>query len=178
MSIKPLNFAVIGCGALARMQHIPNIAKSSKTVLHTCCDLSDEALKECRESYGALNIRKDWKAVIADPEVEAICLATTEKLRLPVIELAAKYKKPVYVEKPLARTLEEVYAIQKVVHESGIPFCVGHNRRNSPAMIDAHRIFRNQMEDPQICEWRWDREGDSRPRRKDDGTAAFSLPHK
>lgn len=170
-----MNFAVIGCGALARMMHVPNIAKSSKTVLHTCCDLSDEALKECREVHGALHISKDWKAVVANPEIEAICLATTEKLRLPVIELAAKYKKPVYVEKPLAKTLDELYAIQKIVNESGIPFCVGHNRRNSPAMIDAHRIFRNQMENPQICEWRWDREGDNRPPRADDGTATFSC---
>ena len=30
---KPLNFGVIGCGMLARQQHIPNIAKSEKTVL-------------------------------------------------------------------------------------------------------------------------------------------------
>ncbi len=175
MSEKPMNFAVIGCGALARMQHIPNIAKSPKTVLHTCCDLSDEALKECQEVHGALHISKDWQTVVANPEIEAICLATTEKLRLPVIELAAKYKKPVYVEKPLARTLDEVYAIQKVVHESGIPFCVGHNRRNSPAMIDAHRIFRDQMENPQICEWRWDREAATRPARDDDGTATFTC---
>jgi len=175
MSQKPINFAVIGCGALARQAHIPNIAKSPKTTLHTCCDLSDEALKECKEVHGALNISKDWEATIANPEVEAICIATTEKLRLPLIECAIKHNKPVYVEKPLARTLEEVYAIQKAVNESGIPFCVGHNRRNSPAMIDAHRIFRNQMENPQICEWRWDREGDDRPPRADDGTAAFTC---
>ncbi len=173
MSQKPMNFAVIGCGAMARGQHIPNIAKSPKTVLHTCCDLSDEALKDCKEVYGALNICKDWHEAIMNPEVEAICLVTTEKLRLPVIKLAAEYGKPVYVEKPLATTLEEVYAIQKIVKESGIPFCVGHNRRNSPAMIDAHRIFRNQMENPQICEWRWDREGASRPKRQDDGVATF-----
>ena len=175
MSPKSVNFAVIGCGALARMMHVPNIAKSPKTVLHTCCDLSDEALKECQEVHGALHISKDWKAVIADPEVEAICLATTEKLRLPVIELAVRYGKPVYVEKPLARTLDEVYAIQKIVNAVDIPFCVGHNRRNSPAMIDAHRIFRNQMDNPQICDWRWDREGDDRPARADDGTATFAC---
>ncbi len=172
---EPLNFAVIGCGALARQQHIPNIAKSEKTVLHTCCDLSDEALKECREVHGALKVGKDWKAAILDPEVDAICLATTEKLRLPVIQFAAENNKPVYVEKPLARSLEEVYEIQKVVNKSGIPFCVGHNRRNSPAMIDAHRIFREQMENPKKCEWRWDREGDSRPPRDDDGIASFSC---
>jgi len=175
MSNGPVNFAVIGCGALARSMHIPNIAKSPKTVLHTCCDLSDEALKECRDVHGALNISKDWRAAVMNPEVQAICLATTEKLRLPVIELAVEYKKPVYVEKPLAQTLDEMYAIQKIVNAGGIPFCVGHNRRNSPAMVDAHRIFRSQMENPQICDWRWDREGDARPKRKDDGVAAFTC---
>jgi hypothetical protein len=35
---------------------IPNIAKSTKTVLRACCDLSDEALKECRDVHSALNI--------------------------------------------------------------------------------------------------------------------------
>lgn len=170
---EPINFAVIGCGALARGMHVPNIAKSSKTVLHTCCDLSDEVLKECREVHGALNVSKDWRATVMDKDIQAICLATTEKLRLPVIELAVEYGKPVYVEKPLARTLEEVYKIQKIVNDSGIPFCIGHNRRNSPAMIEAHRIFRAQMDNPQICDWRWDREGDARPKRKDDGVAAF-----
>ncbi|MDD4181877.1 MAG: Gfo/Idh/MocA family oxidoreductase [Victivallaceae bacterium] len=175
MAHKPMNFAVIGCGALARGMHVPNIAKSSKTVLHTCCDLSDDALKECKEVHGSLNISKDWQATIADPEVEAICIATTEKLRLPLIKLAAEYKKPVYVEKPLALTLEEVYQIREIVKSSKIPFCVGHNRRSSPAMIEAHRIFREQMENPQPCNWRWDREGASRPVREDDGIAAFSC---
>lgn len=175
MSLKPVNFAVIGCGALARQAHIPNIAESEKTVLHTCCDVSDEALSECRDKHGALHLSKDWRAVVADPEVEAVCLATTEKLRLPVIELAMRHKKPVYVEKPLARTLDEVYAIQEIVNAAGVPFCVGHNRRCSPAMIDARQIFRSHMEQPRPCAWRWHREGDARPRRDDDGVASLSC---
>ena len=174
MKMKKLRMAVIGCGALAQGQHIPNIANSGKAVLHTCCDLSDEALKICREKFGAQNIAKDWKTVIANQEVDAICLATTEKLRFPVIEFAAQYRKPVYVEKPLATTLEEVYKIQKVVNERKIPFCVGHNRRNSPAMIEAHRIFRSQMENPAHPVWRWNREPD-RPKRDDDGIASMNV---
>ncbi|MCC7300845.1 MAG: Gfo/Idh/MocA family oxidoreductase [Verrucomicrobia bacterium] len=172
---KPLNFAVIGCGMLARSQHIPNIAKSEKTALHTCCDLSDEALAECRDKHGALHISKDYKSVIHDPEVDAICIATTEKMRLPLIREAALAGKPVYCEKPLARTLEEMFEIQSIVNEAKIPFCVGHNRRSSPAMLDAHRIFRSHMENPKPCAWRFDREGDERPPRADDGTAAMSV---
>ncbi len=171
--MKKLNFAVIGCGALAQMQHIPNLAKSAKARLHTCCDLSDASLALCRERYGAATA-KDWRSVIADPAIDAICLATTEKLRYPVIECAAEHRKPIYVEKPLATTLEEVYRIQKVVKSSGIPFCVGHNRRNSPAMIDAHRIFRAQMTENKQAPWRWNREPD-RPRRADDGRASMSV---
>lgn len=173
--MKRLNFAVIGCGMLAQAQHIPNIANSKKMALHTCCDLSDEALRICKDKFGALNISKDYNAVINDPEVDAICVATTEKLRLPIIAAAAKAKKPVYCEKPLARTLEEMYEIQKIVHEVNIPFCVGHNRRSSPAMSDAHAIFRSHMENPKPCQWRFDREGSKRPDLPDNGKAAISV---
>ena len=172
---QPMNFAVIGCGVLAQGQHIPNIAKSEKTTLHTCCDLSDDALKVCTEKHGTLRTTKDFNEAISDPEVEAICLATIETVRLSVIEAAARLGKPVYVEKPMAGTLEEMYEIQKVVKDSGIPFCVGHNRRSAPAMIDGHRIFRAHMTDPKPCPWRYVREGDNRPEVEGDGTAAMSV---
>ena len=172
---RKLHFAVIGCGMLAQSQHIPNIARSDKMVLHTCCDLSDESLKTCKEKFGARNVTKDFKAAINNPEVDAICIATTEKMRLPLIEAAAKAKKPVYCEKPLARTLEEMYQIQKIVHNAKIPFCVGHNRRSSPAMREAHSIFRSHMEHPKPCPWRFDREGNERPRLTEEGVAGMSV---
>lgn len=171
--MKKLNFAVIGCGALAQGTHIPCLAQSQKANLHTCCDLSDDILELCRTQYGA-KTSKDWKAVIADPEIDALCLATTEKLRYPVIEEAARHGKPIYVEKPLATSMEEIYKIQKVVHEYNIPFCIGHNRRNSPAMVDAHNIFRKHMQDNAQEPWRWKREA-SRPNRADDGRASMSV---
>ena len=175
MAQNKLNFAVIGCGMLAQSQHIPNIARSQKMVLHTCCDLSGESLRTCKDKFGALKTCKDFNVVINDPEVDAICVATTEKLRLPVIAAAAKAKKPVYCEKPLARTLEEMYEIQRIVHEAGIPFCVGHNRRSSPAMREAHTIFRSHMNNPKPCPWRFDREGSKRPALADNGKAAISV---
>jgi len=143
--------------------------------LHTCVDLDDAVLAECRDIFGAGHIRKDFQGAIEDPDVDVICLATTEKLRLPVIALAAQAGKPVYVEKPLATTLDEMYAIQNVVNASKIPFCVGHNRRASPAMLDAQRIFREHMTNPKPCPWRWRREGDKLPALPEDGTPSVSV---
>ncbi len=172
---RELRFAVIGCGSVARAQHIPNIAKSPRMVLHTCVDLDDAVLAECRDVFGALHLRKDFQGAIADPEVDVICLATTEKLRLPVISAAADAGKAIYVEKPLARTLVEAIEIQKVVHDSGVPFCVGHNRRSSPAMLDAQRIFREHMTNPKPNPWRWKREGNGLPALPEDGTPSVSV---
>jgi predicted dehydrogenase len=172
---RPLNFAVIGCGMLARSQHIPNIARSPRTILHTCCDLSDEALAECRDVHGALHLTRDYREAVEHPEVHAVCIATQERLRLPVIEAAAEAGKPVYCEKPLATTLEEVYRIRDVVKQAGIPFCVGHNRRSAPAMIDAHRLFRTHMRAPAPCPWRFDREGVASLRVEGDGKPAMSV---
>ena len=170
-----LRVAVVGCGSVARAQHIPNIVRSSKMELHTCVDTNDDVLAECRDVFGAKHIRKNFEDAIADPEVDMICLAATEKLRLPVIRLAAEAGKPVYVEKPLARTLEEMSEIQRVVRASGIPFCVGHNRRASPAMVDAQRIFRQHMEHPEPNPWRWIREAELLPSLPDEGVPSVSV---
>ncbi len=170
-----MRFAVIGCGMLAQAQHLPNLSRSHKAELVACCDLDRASLDHCARTWGVTRLSQDYHQTIADPDVEAICLATTERLRLPVIAAAAAAGKPVYVEKPLARELDEMYAIQKQVHASGIPLCVGFNRRNSPAMIAAHRIFRQHMEQPKSCAWRFDREGSGRPRLAEDGTAVMSV---
>jgi myo-inositol 2-dehydrogenase / D-chiro-inositol 1-dehydrogenase len=171
----PLNFAVIGCGTLARSQHIPNLAASKKATLYMCCDLSQEVLARCQTEHGARHTTGDFRHAINDEAVDAVLIATTEKLRLPLIQAAADAGKPVYVEKPLARTLDEVEAIRKVVKRAGIPFCVGHNRRSSPAMLEAYGIFRGHMDDPKPCAWRFNREGEGRPRLVEDGVAAMSV---
>ncbi len=172
---EPMRFAVIGCGMLARQQHIPNLLRSEKTELHTCCDLSEDTLRECRERFRVPRTTTDYLEAINEPDVEAVVLATTEKLRLPVIRACAEAGKPVYVEKPIAGTLDEAREIQKAVHRAKIHFCAGHNRRNSPAMLDAHRIFRGHMEHPKPSPWRFDREGEGRPDLPDDGIAGMSV---
>jgi myo-inositol 2-dehydrogenase / D-chiro-inositol 1-dehydrogenase len=170
-----LGFAVVGCGALAQSQHIPNIARSPRAFVHTCCDVSDQTLEACTKKFSPKRVTKDFHSAVADPEVKVICLATTEKLRLPVIQSAARAGKPIYVEKPIAREMPEISEIQRIVHETKIPFCAGHNRRCSPAMRDAHRIFREHMTHPKPNPWRWRREQTGVPWLADDGTASFIV---
>ena len=50
----------------------------------------------------------------------------------------------------MASTPQEVGRILKIVRESGIPFCVGHNRRSAPAVMDAVDLLDRHRADPKI----------------------------
>ncbi len=170
-----IQVAVVGCGMIAQSTHLPIIQRSERIQLHTCCDISEKALAVCQERFRPKRVATDWRDVVRDPEVGVICLAAQERLRLPVIRAAAEAGKPVYCEKPMAASMEEAREIQAVVKSSGIPFCVGHNRRASPAMREAWRIFRSHMASPRVCPWRFDREEERRPRLSLDGVAGMSV---
>lgn len=153
-----MNFAVVGCGMLAQQSHIPNLLAIEEACFHTACDINEENLRKAA-TFHPKKSTKDFREAVADPEVEAIIVATTETFRIPIIEAAAQAGKPVYTEKPLADTFANALAIQKIVKESGIPFCVGHNRRAAPAMQDAREIFTAHMRAPQPVPWRFERAG-------------------
>ncbi len=175
LTSRRLRTAVVGCGALARGAHLPNIKASSRLELYACCDPSTETLELCRSQFSPQKVETDYRRVLEDPAVDLVVLATTEKLRLPVIELAARHGKPIYVEKPIATSLEEAYKIQQVVNDAKLPFCIGHNRRSAPAMIDAQAIFAAHMANPKPTGWRWNREGDLRPKLPEEGVPGMSV---
>jgi predicted dehydrogenase len=176
LAFKPVRFAVVGCGLMARGTHLPNIVSSSCTELTVCCDMDENALRECQAKFHAPCITRDFHEAVNHPEVDAVIIATTESFRVPIIEAAARARKPVYTEKPLAANWDDAKRIGKLVSDSGIPFCVGHNRRCSPAMVDAQKIFSEHMQNPKPCIWRFNREGDKRINLGAiDGVAAMSI---
>jgi len=154
---EELTVGVIGCGALARATHLPHLTQLPGARLKWACDINEEVLGDVSAQFHPERTTSDFHDVTGDPEVGAIVLATTQTVRLPVIEAAAREGKGVYCEKPLANTVEEMERIGRIVEESGMVFCVGHNRRSSPAMMCARDLFRKQRREPAPCPWRFDR---------------------
>ncbi len=149
---------------LARAQHIPNVLACPGTRLHTCCDLDEDVLRALRSEHPGLKTTRNYVSAVADPEVDLLVVATTEHFRIPIYEAAVAVRKPVLTEKPVAATLAEARRVRDMVVAAGIPFCVGHNRRCSPAMAEARAIFRRHMTQPQPCPWRFRRPGWERVR--------------
>lgn len=173
-SLAPVRFALVGTGILARSQHLPNLLSNPDTEPVLLCDLDEKSLQLASVLAPKARTTRDFREAVNDPSVDAIVLATAETFRVPLIEAAAHAGKPVYCEKPLAKDLAGARRIVELVRASGIPFCAGHNRRCSPAMEDAQRIFSSHMSAPRPCAWRYRR--DSAPALDNEtGLAAISI---
>lgn len=133
--------AVVGCGALAQGAHLPNCAANPRVELVATCDLRADVAEECRDRFGARRAETDWRKVVAADDVDLCILATHTDLRGAFILPALEAGKPVYTEKPLAPNRDEMFAIVRASRRTGVPVCVGHNRRSSPAILEFKRLL-------------------------------------
>lgn len=132
---------LIGCGAIAQGWHCPNIVNNPRMELAVTCDVNVRMAEEFRRTFGAKASCTDWQDVVENPDVDMIVLATHTNLRSEVILPALAADKPVFVEKPLANTLTEMQRIVAAVRQTGVPVCVCHNRRSSPAILELRRLL-------------------------------------
>lgn len=72
-----------------------------------------------------------YNELVADPEVDAVIVATPDHLHVPVALAAARFGKHVYCEKPLSWTVAETFEVRKVVKDTGIVFQLGHQGRQT-----------------------------------------------
>jgi len=133
--------AVVGCGALARDVHLPNLQRNPRVQLTVTCDSDPETAETCRVRYGAERATADWREVVAAPDVDLIVLATHTNLRGELIVPALEAGKPVYAEKPLSAHRREMVDIVRTARLTCVSVCVGHNRRSSPAMAEFRRLL-------------------------------------
>jgi len=161
---KPIQIGVIGCGAHCVGTHLPNIVADRDFKLRWCCDVDEGRLAHVAERFRPLKSTVRAEDLWDDPELEAVLISTAHDVRVSLVEGAARAGKGIYVEKPLAGSVEEMERIAAIIHEHPVPFVVGHNRRMAPATQAAKALFDAHRSRPVSCAWRFDREGDARPK--------------
>lgn len=138
---KQAVFAVIGAGGLAQSQHLPNLTRAPHARLKTVCDLRGAVATAMKEKYGLAHACTDYREVLADPEVDAVVVATRDDMHVPLTLAALEAGKHVYVEKPLAETAAECEKVVAAQRQAGKQVAVGFNRRFAPAYVQAKQIL-------------------------------------
>ncbi len=132
-----IRIAVLGAGGFARSMHLPNLqGLGERFALQAVVSRDGHGAAAVARQFGAAYASTDAGAVLADPEVDAVLIATRHDLHGPLALAALRAGKHVLVEKPLALAaaeLDELDACVRAAGEEPRPVLLtGYNRRFSP----------------------------------------------
>jgi predicted dehydrogenase/threonine dehydrogenase-like Zn-dependent dehydrogenase len=131
----------IGAGSFAQSYLIPP-AKQWGASLETVVTSKGITAKNVANKFSFNNASSDSGDIIRDPAIDTVFIATQHDTHAAYTLACLQAGKNVFVEKPLAITLEELETIRSFQQERGGNLLVGFNRRFSPvaqAMKDAFR---------------------------------------
>lgn len=133
-----MNYAIIGCGLIGK-KRLAGLPERSKLVV--ACDANlerAEALVKTAQSGRAV---ADFREAIADPQVEAVIVATINSALAEISAEAIRAGKHVLVEKPAAISVKQIDELIALEKKHDVRVRVGFNHRYHPAFIKAREIF-------------------------------------
>jgi UDP-N-acetyl-2-amino-2-deoxyglucuronate dehydrogenase len=104
--MNKLNLAVVGCGDIAGFTALVSKLVPQMT-LAVCCDVNAERAQGFAKRHHIPQVFTDYKELLEKSSVDAVYLAVPHHLHYEMILAAVKAGKPVFVEKPVTRTLDE-----------------------------------------------------------------------
>lgn len=134
-----LRAAIFGAGHWGT-RLIESVQGKSERIRFAAAVTRDPAGKRALADRFGLTLASDYAAVLTDPDIDAVVLATPHSQHAAEIALAAKAGKHVFAEKPFTLTRADAEAALAVCKAAGITLGVGFNRRYAPAY--AHMVWR------------------------------------
>ena len=142
---RRLRIGVLGAGPIAQFAHLESCAKAANADLHALCDTAPDLLARMGATYAVPRLYADYDAMLADGEVEAVIIATSDAFHVPASIRALEAGKAVLCEKPLGVSVEEVERLAAVVSATGRVLQVGHMKRFDPGLEAAQAFIRDEI---------------------------------
>src|SRR5206468_9361140 len=136
-----LKIGVFGAGHLGKF-HLNNWMEIDGITVIGFYDPDDEIAREVTEKYKISRFKDEDELIL---ECDAIDVVTPTPFHYAICEKAIKNGKHVFVEKPMANTMDEAKELVKLARESKIKFQVGHVERFNPAFLAISSIELNPM---------------------------------
>ena len=134
-----INAAMVGLGRWGQTVLGSIQGKSPRLrIVHGVTKEPDLA-RELAAKHG-FRLSSDLQDAIADPEVQAILLATPHSLHVEQVRQVAAAGKPVWCEKPLALTRKEAERAVTAVAKANVPLGSGNNKRCFASMRELKRV--------------------------------------
>lgn len=122
---KQVRWGVIGAGGIADRRTIPGLLLCGNARLHAVMEVNRDLAERCRAKWQCPKAYDNIEALLADPEVDAVYIASPVGLHARQVMAAADAGKHILVEKPLAMTADEGEAVVRHCREKGVLLAAG-----------------------------------------------------
>ncbi|MET7683538.1 Gfo/Idh/MocA family oxidoreductase [Streptomyces sp. NPDC005423] len=138
----PLGVAVVGAGYWGP-NLVRNFQAGERFRLRYLCDLDVNRARQVLGRYSTVEATADYAAVLADPEVAAVAVATPAGTHLDIALAALRAGKHVLVEKPLAATYADGLRLVTEAEERGLTLMCDHTYCYTPAVDRIRELVRS-----------------------------------
>ena len=141
MSVQPIGVAVAGLG-FGEKVHLPALEACSDMCAAALWHPRRQRLDEACLSHGLVGY-DDWNALLNDPSVEAVVIATPPAPRFELARRALEAGKHLLLEKPIALRADQAKELQRLAIARGLSVAVDYEYRAVPLFMQAERLLRS-----------------------------------
>lgn len=142
-SASPLRWGIIGLGWVSTEFTGPGMSKSPGSRMAACLGSSPAKGKAFAERFKIGRVHASLGAMLADPEVDAVYVATPNATHREIVCAAARAGKHVLCEKPFAMNVAEAREMAEACARAGVVLRVAHQLRLEQAVVRAREIVRS-----------------------------------
>ncbi|WP_203567514.1 Gfo/Idh/MocA family protein [Aestuariimicrobium ganziense] len=139
--MEQVRWGIIGCGDVTEVKSGPGLQKADRSSLVAVMRRDAEACRDYAERHGVPFWTTDADELINHPEVDAVYVATPPDSHADYAIRVLEAGKPVYVEKPMARTGAECDRMIEAAERTGQPLFVAYYRRAMPRFVTVKELL-------------------------------------
>lgn len=139
-----VKIGIVGLGWIAQVFHLPILTKLPDVTIVCVCDRDKNRARAIAEKYGIPHFYTDYHEMLAKESLDAVDICTSTDVHKEVSIAALEAKLDVFVEKPIARKLNEAEAIAESVKKNKKKLMVGMNHRFRPDTMMLRSFIENK----------------------------------
>jgi predicted dehydrogenase len=139
--MKTIRWGMIGCGDVTEIKSGPGFQKARNSALTAVMRRNGDLARDYASRHKVPAWYDSADALVADPQVDAVYVATPPANHKEYTLLAAKAGKPVYVEKPMALNAGECVEMIDACKAARVPLFVAYYRRALPRFLRIKEVI-------------------------------------
>jgi predicted dehydrogenase len=143
MSTNAVQWGIVGCGDVCEVKSGPGFQKAEGSALVAVMRRDQARAEDYARRHGVPRVHATADALIDDPDVQAVYIATPPSSHLELALRVAAAGKPCLVEKPMAMNHAECMRMVDVFRDRGLPLWVAFYRRALPRFLKVRDLLRD-----------------------------------